>query len=195
MRSIALLRSGCRALLWGLPLIAPAVAAASEPAPPTPDACALVDSAAVERIQESAPSALQPSLRSGDGLQVAGCFVRTADYARSVSLVLTGPDSAAPGAAVARWRALFHGEPRADREREEDEPGTAEIERAPASRPIEGLGREAFWIGTAGYGALYVLADESYFRISVGGPGDRAAKLERARALALVVLSRLSTRS
>ena len=195
MRRTSPLGAGCRALLCGIPLLAPAAAtAAPELAPPAADACALVERAAVERIQQSVPADLQPSLRSSGGLQVAGCFVRTEDYARSVSLVLTAPDAGAPGAAVARWRALFHGEPRADRELEE-EPVAVEIERAPASRPIGGVGREAFWIGTAGYGALYVLADERYFRISVGGPGDAAAKLERARALALVVLSRLSTRS
>ena len=57
--------------------------------------------------------------------------------------------------------------------------------------PVAGLGEEAYFVGTAVYGALYVLHDDLYFRVSTGGPGDLAAKLDRARALARHVISKL----
>ena len=40
-------------------------------------------------------------------------------------------------------------------------------------------------------GALYVLKGESYIRISVGGAGDQAQKLEKSKTLAAFVLKRL----
>jgi hypothetical protein len=86
------------------------------------------------------------------------------------------------------WHELFNGEhPRErDREREKDKEGE---EKGP--QKVEGVGDDAFWSGSRVGGALYVLKGESYFRISVGGAGDQAQKLEKSKTLAAFVLKRL----
>ena len=56
---------------------------------------------------------------------------------------------------------------------------------------MNGLGDEAFWIGSRVGGALYVLKKDLFFRISVGGAGDEKAKLNKSRTLAQNVLKRL----
>jgi len=40
-------------------------------------------------------------------------------------------------------------------------------------------------------GALYVLKGNSYFRISIGGAGDQAEKIDKSKKLAESVLKRL----
>ena len=58
-------------------------------------------------------------------------------------------------------------------------------------RPVEGVGDEAFWTGGAVGGALYVLKGDTYLRISIGGPDDQAARIERAKVLARKAIARL----
>jgi hypothetical protein len=53
------------------------------------------------------------------------------------------------------------------------------------------VGEEAFWTGTRVGGALYVLKGNVYIRISVGGPGDQNAKMEKSKTLAEKVVGRL----
>jgi hypothetical protein len=40
-------------------------------------------------------------------------------------------------------------------------------------------------------GELYVLKGDSFFRISVGGAGDKAAKIDKSKKLAQMVLKHL----
>ena len=185
-------------------LLAPPAAAAARP----PDgACALLTAGEVAAVQGSEVVEAKPGRQVRDGLEAASCFFRTADYGRSASLEVTRRDpalAAGPGAAE-RWRTLFAGDPE-EREHEAEEQssryrtgeGAAETEGAPAgddgreeALAVEGLGDEACWIGTAVYGALYALQGDAYLRVSVGGPGDLDAKLDRARRLAAAALARL----
>ncbi len=69
---------------------------------------------------------------------------------------------------------------------EEEEEG----KKSPPQR-VADLGDEAFWTGTQISTALYVLKGDSYIRISVGGAGDQALKLEKSRKLAEFALKRL----
>jgi hypothetical protein len=79
------------------------------------------------------------------------------------------------------WKEIFHREkPGKKEEGEEKEPVK-----------VDGIGDEAFWTGTRVGGALYVLKGNSYIRISVGGAGDQAAKIEKSKALAASALKRL----
>jgi hypothetical protein len=80
------------------------------------------------------------------------------------------------------WQDIFHRE--ATRKKEE-----GEGEKEPLK--VEGVGDEAYWTGTRVGGALYVLKGNSYIRISVGGAGDQAAKIEKSKKLAESVLKRL----
>jgi hypothetical protein len=196
-------------------LARPAGAAASgEPAAETPppepaalDACALLSHEEVAAVQEDEVVEATPSRQVSAELEATRCYYRTADFARSVSLEVTRRDPSlgdGPGARE-RWRSLFAGAG------EDEEPEGEPVRRsrrhhpsgeiaAPAEAPderseaaaVEGLGDEAYWVGTAVYGALYVLRGDAYLRLSLGGPGDLESKLERARRLAAAALPRLA---
>jgi hypothetical protein len=56
---------------------------------------------------------------------------------------------------------------------------------------VEGIGDEAFWTGNRVGGALFVLKGNAYLRISVGGAGDQAAKIEKSKTLAASALKQL----
>jgi hypothetical protein len=75
--------------------------------------------------------------------------------------------------------------PEAGERREEEGEEDAKPEK------VNGLGDEAFWVGSRIGGALYVLKKDLYFRISVGGAGDDRTKLNKSRTLAQSVLKRL----
>ena len=86
------------------------------------------------------------------------------------------------------WDRKFHQDADAEREREREK----EQERE-ANKPkfIKGIGDEAFWVRSAVGGALYVLKNDAFFRISLGGKGSDQTKITRARALALKAVNRL----
>jgi len=99
------------------------------------------------------------------------------------SIVLTVTRKAEGGRDPSQsWREIFHRE-KALEKKEEGE------EKEP--QKIEGIGDEAFWTGTRVGGALFVLKGNCYIRISVGGAGDQAQKIEKSKALAENVLKRL----
>jgi hypothetical protein len=189
-----------------------AAPAAAEPAPAAGAPCGLLTAEEVAEVQGSAVVEAQGGELVRGELAVARCFYRAADYARSVSLEVVGRDPARDGGPdpASRWRSLFHGEGSPDgagaaEEAEEEEGGGWRLhpqgaaaapettaDARPEAQPVAGLGDEAFWVGTAVYGALYVLEGEAYLRLSLGGPGELAEKLERARRLAARVLPRLT---
>lgn len=58
-------------------------------------------------------------------------------------------------------------------------------------KKVDGVGEEAYWSGTRFGGALYILAKDAIIRVSVGGPGDEQAKLQKSKQLAQKALVRL----
>jgi hypothetical protein len=77
----------------------------------------------------------------------------------------------------------------AEKERGRGEEGEEEEGAPPKSVP--GIGDEAFWAGGRVAGALYVLKGNAFIRISIGGSGDEAAKIEKLKALSRKALARL----
>lgn len=174
----------------------PATGGAAAPS----DGCSALELGAVAAIQQTAVVAATGARRELGDRVVASCFVRSADPARSVSFEIVNPRESASGSARARWRTLFHRSRAEAAEEKARRPRRLAVGAAPAAAatadrsaalPVTGLGEEAYFVGTAAYGALYVLDGASYFRLSVGGPGDLDLKLGRARALAEDVLRRL----
>ena len=188
-------------------LAEPSVTPAATGAAPAASACSLLSGGDLAAAQKSELVEAAPTTLVRDGLVVSRCYFRTRDLARSVSLELTRLDAASPDqdAVRHRWRSMFH-EPAAGGEREREpsrredeaeeakERGGEESEPEAKPEPVAGLGDEAFWLGTGTFGVLYVLEDEAFLRISVGGPGDRETKLARSRALAAKALARLAGR-
>jgi hypothetical protein len=69
--------------------------------------------------------------------------------------------------------------------------GAREKKKTEKPRPVAGVGDEAFWLGNNVMGALYVLAKDRVVRVSVGGPEEEGAKVEKSRRLAEKAIQRL----
>ena len=159
-------------------------APATEAAPVTAagaDACTLLTKEEVQAVQGEPFKDTKPSQKSAAGLSISQCYFELPTAVNSIVLTVTrkaegGRD---PGDS---WQDMFHRE-KATRKKEEAE------EKEP--QKIDGLGEEAFWTGTRVGGALFVLKGNCYIRISVGGAGDQAQKIEKSKALAESVLKRL----
>ena len=162
-------------------------------------ACALITGEEVAAVQASVVLDATAAEQVRDGLAISRCFYRAADYARSVHFELARRDASRADAPspMLRWRELFEaepaageGEPRKSRRISPEGSQEPPAEKLADRQAVPGLGDEAWWVGTAVYGALYVRRDEAFLRLSPGGEGDLAAKLARARALAERALAR-----
>jgi hypothetical protein len=178
-------------------VLAAAPAAARESAS---GACALITGEEVAGVQAAVVTDATAAEQIRDGLAISRCFYRAADYARSVHLELARRDASradAPSPMI-RWRELFpaaepaagQGEPRKSRRISPQGSQEPPAEKLAERQAVPGLGDEAWWVGTAVYGALYVRRDEAFLRLSLGGEGDLTAKLARARTLAERALAR-----
>ena len=155
---------------------------------PKIDACALLKSAEIQSIQGEALKEAKGSGNVYAGVAVSQCYFMLPTSSNSISLSVMqkgdGTDAANPRQ---RWQEMFHREKTKEAEREEHEEGEKKSEPAKVAE----LADEAFWMGTRVGGELYVLKGENYFRISIGGAGDAATKLNKTKALAEIVLKRL----
>lgn len=166
---------------------APPSATTKQPADAAGSACALLTSEEIAAVQGEAFKDTKPSEKSGAGLILSQCYFELPTPVNSVVLTVTLKAMNAGGRDPSEsWREIFHGE-KANKVEEEEE--GKEKDKKPEK--VEGLGDEAFWTGSRVGGALYVLKGNCYFRISVGGAGDKATKLARSKTLAQSVLKRL----
>ena len=145
------------------------------------DACTLLTKEEIQAVQGEAFKDTKPSQKLVAGLSISQCYFELPTAVNSVVLTVTRKAAGGrdPGES---WQDMFHRE-KATRKKEEAE------EKEP--QKIDGLGEEAFWTGNRVGGALFVLKGNCYIRISVGGAGDQAQKIEKSKALAESVLKRL----
>jgi len=66
-----------------------------------------------------------------------------------------------------------------------------QVEKMAARHDIDGIGDEAYWTAGRIGGALYILKDDTFIRISVGGPDKEETKIDKSKALAEKALLRL----
>ena len=80
-----------------------------------------------------------------------------------------------------------------DRDKDKKAGGSGEQEEEEGSPPqkVNGLGDDAYWIGSRVGGALYVLKGSSYVRISIGGGADQSNKITKSKTLAQKAMARL----
>jgi hypothetical protein len=143
-----------------------------------------------ESVQGEPFKSAKASQGPGTGLKVSQCYFELPTPVNSIVLTVTRKaDGANARDPRESWHELFSGEHPREREKEREKEKEEGPEKGP--RKIEGVGDEAFWSGSRVGGALYVLKGESYIRISVGGAGDQALKLEKCKTLAAFVLKRL----
>jgi len=150
------------------------------------DVCKLIASSDMEAVQGEAVLDAKSSERKTGGFAIAQCYYTLPSHTKSVSLEVTRPDpnQGAPSGPRDRWKKLFHGEGDQEGEKESGKP-----------LPVSGVGDEAFWTGNQMIGALYVLKDNSYLRISIGGAEDASVKIRKSKELAQKALKRLSNSS
>jgi hypothetical protein len=170
----------------------PELTKASSPSPsrvtasvtPAPDnfACMLLTKEEVQAVQGEPFKDTKPSEHFSAGLIVSQCYFELPMPVNSIVLTVTRKADSG-GDPSASWREIFHREEPARKKEEGEE------EKKPLK--VDGLGDEAFWTGTRVGGALYVLKGNCYIRISVGGAGDQAHKIEKSKTLAADVLKRL----
>ena len=167
-------------------------------APPRIDACSLITNDEVQQIQGSPITDVKRSDQADGRFRTAQCFYNAETFNKSVSLALTqgDPASATPGDAREFWKATFGAydgtakEEKGDEEkkkslREQDE------EKGRPPKKMEGIGDAAYWTANRMGGALYVLKNHVFIRVSVGGPESEEAKINQCKALAEKALSHL----
>lgn len=161
---------------------------ASSPAKTAGDgafACTLLTKDETQAVQGEAFKETKASQKLTAGLTQSQCYFELPTTVNSIVLTVTqrgeGADARDP---KQNWQELFHRDKALEKKEEEKEGGHG-------PEKIEGLGDEAFWTGSRVGGALYVLKGNSFIRISIGGAGDRADKIEKSKTLARNVLKRL----
>lgn len=171
------------------------------------DACTLLSSKEIQAIQGEPLQETKSSTKVEGGFGVSQCFFSLPTFTNSISLVVMQRGDG-PGARDPKefWREHFSNvdtdsearEKDRDQDREKDrEPrnqGRAEAEEGEESAKavkISYVGDEAFWGGNPVGGALYVLKGSVFVRVSVGGSSEQQAQINKARALARIVLKHL----
>jgi hypothetical protein len=157
-----------------------------------PDSCALLTKSEIEAVQGEHVNATKASRPERGRFAVSQCFYSLPTFSKSISLEVTRPRSNETEKPVDQWNAMFRGAPAKKSERERK--GREEEERekeASLPRKIAGVGDEAYWVGPAIVGGLYVRRGDSYFRLSVGGPDREAVKIEKLKKLGRKAVDRL----
>ena len=165
---------------------------------PKIDACTLITGAEVQAIQGSPIKDTKGSEQSDGSFRIAQCFYNAETFNKSVSLSLTQSDPASPKARNPKdfWKETFgryEGKAKEEKGDEEKKESLREQgeEKGPPPKKIDGIGDAAYWTANRVGGALYVLKNDVFIRVSVGGPEGEDALMKRCKALAEKALSRL----
>jgi hypothetical protein len=169
---------------------------------PKVDACAMLNSKEIEAVQGEVLKETKLSGQAGGGLQISQCFFTLPTFSNSISLLVAqkgdGADAKDP---KEFWRETFQKGATEDKDRDRDkkdragekkggERGEEEEESTPPQK-VSGVGDDAYWVGSRVGGALYVLKGNAYVRISIGGSGDQASKINKSKTLAQKAIARL----
>ncbi len=162
------------------------------------DACALITAQEIQAIQGSPIKDLKGSEQSDGTFRVAQCFYTAETFNKSVSLAVTQSD---PASAKTRspkdyWKETFgryEGEAKEEEgdEKKKESLREQEEEKGTPPKKLDGIGDSAYWTANRMGGALYVLKNDVFVRVSVGGPDKEDAMINRCKALAEKALSHL----
>lgn len=166
---------------------------------PKIDACGLITNEEVQAIQGSPIKDVKGSEQSDGSFRIGQCFYTAETFSKSVSLAITQSDPASPPKARHPkdfWKETFGRYEGKAKEEEGDEEkkkslGEQEEEKGLPPKKIDGIGDAAYWTANRMGGALYVLKNNVFIRVSVGGPEAEDAMIYRCKALAEKALSRL----
>jgi hypothetical protein len=159
-----------------------------------PDPCALLTKSEIESVQGERVIATKASQPERGRFAVSQCFYSLPTFSKSISLEVTRPRANEREKPEDQWKAMFREAPAKKGEREREGRGEKEEREKESSPPrkIAGIGDEAYWVGPAIVGGLYVRKGDSYFRLSVGGADREAVKIEKLKKLGRNAVRRLS---
>jgi len=148
------------------------------------DVCGLIEKEEIEAVQGSPIKETKSSARSEGDLLISQCFYTAAEFSRSVNLAVIqrDPDQQAKRSPRDFWQETF--------DRKEGR-ATEEKEASVSPKKIDGIGEEAYWSPNRFGGVLYVLKEDAFLSISVGGPDDEESKINKSKTLAQKALQRL----
>ena len=176
----------------------------SEPAarptsgPASLDACALIEKSEIASVQGVPVQQMQPTSQKHGDLVFSQCYYTaiSADGSKNLSVyvqvIQRNSTSARRDAVKEFWEERFG---RESKERESKEKRKEEKDEEEAINPplrVSGVGDEAFWLGSSRGGALFVLKKGKVLRVTVGGPNDANAQIEKSKTLAKKILTRLN---
>jgi hypothetical protein len=161
----------------------------ASPAAAKQDVCAFITRDEIAAIQGSPIKETKSSTSSNNGFRIGQCFYTAEEFSKSVVLTVTRRKIASSAKQTPKdyWKSVFGGEPPKEKENERE----GEEEKRSAPRRIEGIGDEAFWTGVRFGGALYVLKDDTFIRVSIGGGDTEEDKINKSKKLARKALERL----
>src|SRR2546423_9268289 len=118
---------------------------------PALDACSLLSKSEVETLLGEPVQETKSNTQASAGMNVSQCLFLTPTFAKSLSLSVTSPDSAhSPSTVHEFWNHQFHASEspsikESEARKEGEEPKAEENEKP---RFINGLGQEAYWVGS-----------------------------------------------
>ena len=146
------------------------------------DTCALLNGKEIRAVQEQVVKEVKGSRPPRAGFAVTQCFYTLEPFEKSISLEVTRKlERAAAADPRQDWNTLFRAQSNAP----------AKKKQVGKPQRVRGVGDEAYWVGDQVFGVLYVLAGDSYFRLSVGGWTDEGLRQRKTKALARLIAKRL----
>lgn len=176
------------------------------------DACALMTTKEVAAIQGGTVKDTKGSQRNDGDFLMSQCFYTAEEFVRSVSLSVVQPNPANPAKHPQDYfNEKFRdagNKPEAERERERErekakekkgkeenkegrERGEEEEEEGANVERVGGVGEKAYWVKSGPSAALYVLKNDQFLILSIGGGDAEPIKLKKTKALAQQALMRL----
>lgn len=185
---VLLIAGGCRK-----------VGTSVDPGPPqNRDACALLTRQEIEAVVGSPVKDTKPSENADGTFRVTQCFYTAETFSKSVSLSLTetDPHSSTKRSPKEYWKQTFGRFEGKKEEQEGDEEKRKSLqeneeEQAIPPKKIDGVGDVAYWTANRVGGALYVLKNDAFIRLSIGGADTEQVKMEKCKKLAQKALGRL----
>jgi hypothetical protein len=183
---------------------APSTESKTPGAPVGIDACSLITTKEVAQTQGGAIKETKASQRADGEFLMSQCFYTADEFVRSVSLTVFQQNPATPDKQPREYfTAKFRDAgKKSDNEREREgakakgqkEAGGREEEEGEegaTAEPVSGIGEQAFWVKTGPSASLYVLKNNQFLILSIGGGDSEPVKLKKTRALAQQALKRL----
>ena len=167
---------------------------------PSPDPCTLLSSSEIEKVQGEGVTDKKFSQQPGSSFSLRACFYQTSTFAKSISLSLAVPNTGGQKSEGPRefWMKHFQdvdASPNGKLTDKRESETKKEEESEGGSKPVEvpGLGDQAYWIANPHLGTLYVLQDNCFLRISLGGNDSDEVRSSKAKDLARAALVRLKS--